>query len=193
MAKINELVEQVVRKETQAYQEKVEAKRAETKQALTDKQQALQADLVAEKSKVDEQLNTRYQITHQSQKIAHRDQLLREKQTLLNKVFSLAEDQLNNLSAEDFKAFVTDVLTQFKGQGDFMVKLGEHSQGLLDQGWLDSVAIEGINVQLSEELVPQNGGFILEKSGIQYNFLSDTLIQDAKQRLTVEISKLFNQ
>lgn len=193
MAKINELVEQVVRKETQAYQEKVEAKRAETKQALTDKQQALQADLVAEKSKVDEQLNTRYQITHQSQKIAHRDQLLREKQTLLNKVFSLAEDQLNNLSAEDFKAFVTEVLTQFKGQGDLMVKLGEHSQGLLDQGWLDSVAIEGINVQLSEELVPQNGGFILEKSGIQYNFLSDTLIQDAKQRLTVEISKLFNQ
>lgn len=193
MAKINELVEQVVRKETQAYQEKVEAKRAETKQALTDKQQALQADLVAEKSKVDEQLNTRYQITRQSQKIAHRDQLLREKQTLLNKVFSLAEDQLNNLSAEDFKAFVTDVLTQFKGQGDLMVKLGEHSQGLLDQGWLDSVAIEGINVQLSEELVPQNGGFILEKSGIQYNFLSDTLIQDAKQRLTVEISKLFNQ
>lgn len=193
MAKINELVEQVVRKETQAYQEKVEAKRAETKQALTDKQQALQADLVAEKSKVDEQLNTRYQITHQSQKIAHRDQLLREKQTLLNKVFSLAEDQLNNLSAEDFKAFVTDVLTQFKGQGDLMVKLGEHSQGLIDQGWLDSVAIEGINVQLSEELVPQNGGFILEKSGIQYNFLSDTLIQDAKQRLTVEISKLFNQ
>lgn len=193
MAKINELVEQVVRKETQAYQEKVGAKRAETKQALTDKQQALQADLVAEKSKVDEQLNTRYQITHQSQKIAHRDQLLREKQTLLNKVFSLAEDQLNNLSAEDFKAFVTDVLTQFKGQGDLMVKLGEHSQGLLDQGWLDSVAIEGINVQLSEELVPQNGGFILEKSGIQYNFLSDTLIQDAKQRLTVEISKLFNQ
>ncbi|MGO4940476.1 hypothetical protein ACTQ45_10690 [Fundicoccus sp. Sow4_D5] len=193
MAKINELVEQVVRKETQAYQEKVEAKRAETKQALTDKQQALQADLVAEKSKVDEQLNTRYQITHQSQKIAHRDQLLREKQTLLNKVFSLAEDQLNNLSAEDFKAFVTDVLTQFKGQGVLMVKLGEHSQGLLDQGWLDSVAIEGINVQLSEELVPQNGGFILEKSGIQYNFLSDTLIQDAKQRLTVEISKLFNQ
>lgn len=193
MAKINELVEQVVRKETQAYQEKVEAKRAETKQALTDKQQALQADLVAEKSKVDEQLNTRYQITHQSQKIAHRDQLLREKQTLLNKVFSLAEDQLNNLSAEDFKAFVTDVLTQFKGQGDLMVKLGEHSQGLLDQGWLDSVAIEGINVQLSEELVPQNGGFILEKSGVQYNFLSDTLIQDAKQRLTVEISKLFNQ
>lgn len=193
MAKINELVEQVVRKETQAYQEKVEAKRAETKQALADKQQALQADLVAEKSKVDEQLNTRYQITHQSQKIAHRDQLLREKQTLLNKVFSLAEDQLNNLSAEDFKAFVTDVLTQFKGQGDLMVKLGEHSQGLLDQGWLDSVAIEGINVQLSEELVPQNGGFILEKSGIQYNFLSDTLIQDAKQRLTVEISKLFNQ
>ena len=193
MAKINELVEQVVRKETQAYQEKVEAKRAETKQALTDKQQALQADLVAEKSKVDEQLNTRYQITHQSQKIAHRGQLLREKQTLLNKVFSLAEDQLNNLSAEDFKAFVTDVLTQFKGQGDLMVKLGEHSQGLLDQGWLDSVAIEGINVQLSEELVPQNGGFILEKSGIQYNFLSDTLIQDAKQRLTVEISKLFNQ
>lgn len=193
MAKINELVEQVVRKETQAYQEKVEAKRAETKQALTDKQQALQADLVAEKSKVDEQLNTRYQITHQSQKIAHRDQLLREKQTLLNKVFSLAEDQLNNLSAEDFKVFVTDVLTQFKGQGDLMVKLGEHSQGLLDQGWLDSVAIEGINVQLSEELVPQNGGFILEKSGIQYNFLSDTLIQDAKQRLTVEISKLFNQ
>ena len=193
MAKINELVEQVVRKETQAYQEKVEAKRAETKQALTDKQQALQADLVAEKSKVDEQLNTRYQITHQSQKIAHRDQLLREKQTLLNKVFSLAEDQLNNLSAEDFKAFVTDVLTQFKGQGDLMVKLGEHSQGLLDQGWLDSVAIEGINVQLSEELVPQNGGLILEKSGIQYNFLSDTLIQDAKQRLTVEISKLFNQ
>ena len=193
MAKINELVEQVVRKETQAYQEKVEAKRAETKQALTDKQQALQADLVAEKSKVDDQLNTRYQITHQSQKIAHRDQLLREKQTLLNKVFSLAEDQLNNLSAEDFKVFVTDVLTQFKGQGDLMVKLGEHSQGLLDQGWLDSVAIEGINVQLSEELVPQNGGFILEKSDIQYNFLSDTLIQDAKQRLTVEISKLFNQ
>ncbi|MGO4928921.1 V-type ATP synthase subunit E [Fundicoccus sp. Sow4_F4] len=193
MAKINELVEQVVKKETLAFQENVETKRAEAKQALADKQQVLQADLVAEKAKVDERLNTRYQITNQSQTIAHRDLLLREKQTLLNKVFSLAEDQLNNLSSEAFKAFVTDILSQFKGQGDLTLKLGEHSQDLLDQVWLETVDVEAVNIQLSDETIANKGGFILEKAGIQYNFLSDTLIKDAKTRLTVEISKLFNQ
>lgn len=193
MAKINELVEQVVKKETQVFQETVEAKRAEAKQALADKQQALQAELIAEKAKVDERLNTRYQITQQSQKIAHRDQLLREKQSLLNKVFNLAEERLNNLSSETFKGFVADILAQFEGQGDLTVKLGEYSKDLIDQAWLETVGVEGVNVQLSEETVVNKGGFILEKAGIQYNFLSDTLIKDAKTKLTVEVSKLFNQ
>lgn len=193
MAKINELVERVVQKETLEFQEKIETKRAQAKQALADEQLALEADLVAEKAKVDERLNTRYQITHQSQKIAHRDQLLREKQVLLNKVFSLAEEQLNQLSAEDFKAFVMDILTQFKNQGDLTVKLGDSSQGLLNQAWLDTISVEGVTVRLSNDMIANKGGFILEKAGVQYNFLSDTLIKDAKTKLTVEISKLFNQ
>ena len=193
MAKINELVEQVVRKETRAFQEQVEVTRAKTKQALTDKQQALKTELVSEKAKVDAQIGERYQIAHQSQKIAHRDQLLREKQALLNQVFSLAEDKLNHLAPEPFQAFVLDILKQFTGQGDLTLKLGEFSQELISQAWIDSVEVEGINAQLSNETIANHGGFILEKTGIQYNFLNESLIKDAKTQLTVEISKLFNQ
>lgn len=193
MANINELVEQVVSKETNLLEEKVANRRIETQEALENKKIEYREKLNVEKEKIDSQIKERYQISRQSQNIAHRDQLLTEKQSLLQEVFATAKTALDQISTEELQAFFLDVVQQFKHQGQLMILLGELSQEKITQAWLDTLNIEGVQLQLSPNIITQEGGFIIERGGIQYNFLNETLIQDAKTKMTVEIARLFNQ
>ena len=193
MANINELVEQVVSKETNLLEEKVVNRRIETQKALEKKKIEYREKLNVEKEKIDSQIKERYQISRQSQNIAHRDQLLTEKQSLLQEVFATAQTALDQISTEELQAFFLDVVQQFKHQGQLMILLGEVSQEKITQAWLDTLNIEGVQLQLSPNIITQEGGFIIERGGIQYNFLNETLIQDAKTKMTVEIARLFNQ
>lgn len=193
MANINELVEQVVSKETNLLEEKVVNRRIETQKALEKKKIEYREKLNVEKEKIDSQIKERYQISRQSQNIAHRDQLLTEKQSLLQEVFAAAQTTLDQISTEELQAFFLDVVQQFKHQGQLMILLGELSQEKITQEWLDTLNIEGVQLQLSPNIIIQEGGFIIERGGIQYNFLNETLIQDAKTKMTVEIARLFNQ
>ena len=193
MANINELVEQVVRKETNLLEEKVVNRRIETQKALEKKKIEYREKLNVEKEKIDSKIKERYQISRQSQNIAHRDQLLTEKQSLLQEVFAAAQTALDQISTEELQAFFLDVVQQFKHQGQLMILLGEVSQEKITQEWLDTLNIEGVQLQLSPNIITQEGGFIIERGGIQYNFLNETLIQDAKTKMTVEIARLFNQ
>lgn len=193
MANINELVEQVVSKETNLLEEKVVNRRIETQKALEKKKIEYREKLNVEKEKIDSQIKERYQISRQSQNIAHRDQLLTEKQSLLQEVFAAAQTALDQISTEELQAFFLDVVQQFKHQGQLMILLGELSQEKITQEWLDTLNIEGVQLQLSPNIIIQEGGFIIERGGIQYNFLNETLIQDAKTKMTVEIARLFNQ
>lgn len=193
MANINELVEQVVSKETNLLEEKVANRRIETQKALEKKKNEYREKLNVEKEKIDSQIKERYQISRQSQNIAHRDQLLTEKQNLLQEVFAAAQTALDQISTEELQAFFLDVVQQFKHQGQLMILLGELSQEIITQEWLDTLNIEGVQLQLSPNIITQEGGFIIERGGIQYNFLNETLIQDAKTKMTVEIARLVNQ
>lgn len=193
MANINELVEQVVSKETNLLEEKVVNRRIETQKALEKKKIEYREKLNVEKEKIDSQIKERYQISRQSQNIAHRDQLLTEKQSLLQEVFATAQTALDQISTEELQAFFLDIVQQFKHQGQLMILLGELSQEKITQEWLDTLNIEGVQLQLSPNIITQEGGFIIERGGIQYNFLNETLIQDAKTKMTVEIARLFNQ
>lgn len=193
MANINELVERVVSKETNLLEEKVANRRIETHKALEKKKNEYREKLNLEKEKIDSKIKERYQISRQSQNIAHRDQLLTEKQSLLQEVFAAAQTALDQISTEELQAFFLDVVQQFKHQGQLMILLGEVSQEKITQAWLDTLNIEGVQLQLSPNIITQEGGFIIERGGIQYNFLNETLIQDAKTKMTVEIARLFNQ
>ena len=108
-------------------------------------------------------------------------------------MFAAAQTALDQISTEELQAFFLDVVQQFKHQGQLMILLGEVSQEKITQAWLDTLNIEGVQLQLSPNIITQEGGFIIERGGIQYNFLNETLIQDAKTKMTVEIARLFNE
>jgi len=193
MANINELVEQVVRKETNLLEDKVAKCRIDTQVALEKKKNEFREKLNLEKQKIDAKIKDRYQISCQSQNIAYRDQFLTEKQSLLQEVFATAQTALNHISSEELQAFFEDVVQQFKHQGQLIILLGEYSQEKINQSWLDTLDIEGVDLKLSPNIITQQGGFIIERGGIRYNFLSETLIEEAKTNMTGEIARLLNQ
>ncbi|UUX33643.1 hypothetical protein [Fundicoccus culcitae] len=192
MAKVNELVDKVINKETSALEEDVERKRFDLKNALVAKEAETQRDLVSEKEKIDKKMQEQHQIAVQSRQIVYRDQLLTQKQALIEELFDAALKELDNLPQETFRSFVLAILKQFEGQGDLTLVLGSYSKGLIDQSWLESLAIEGVNIQLAADTIQSKGGFILEKLGSQYNFLNDSLIEEVRTQLIIDISKSLN-
>lgn len=192
MAKINDLVDKVVKKESQLFEEQIERKRFDLKNELVAKQEESAQKLAQAKERVEAKANEQHQIAIQSRNIAYRDQLLSDRQAVLNALFDEAKTALNKLDADTFKGFVESILKQFSQQGQMSLVLGEFSQGLIDQNWLDRLELEGTSIQLSDDYLPAKGGFILEKIGAQYNFLNDTLVEEVRTPLTIEISRALN-
>lgn len=192
MTDINELVDKVVKKETNSLEEQVKRKKVELKTALKAKEEDYATKLNNEKIRISQKMDEQYQIAKQSQMIHYRDQLLKEKQTILNDVFNTARTELDQMTESDFKRFLLGVLSEFQGQGDMTLILGELSKGLIDSAWLNSQAVEGLRVGLSTESIQGKGGFVLEQAGSKYNFLNESLIEEVRTGLTIEISRLFN-
>lgn len=193
MAKINEIVEHVITRETKQLEEKIAQAQAAADAKLAETRKFLEEDLVNRKAEIDVQTDKQYQIEKNSLGIEMRDRILQQKQSLLSQVFTTARQELEAIAPEQFHAFLKDVLQQFVGETDSVITLtmGEKTTHLLDHEIVEKLNVESLNVKLSDEVIPNSSGFILSTQTAQYNFLFDSLIDDARDRLIMEIAQYF--
>lgn len=189
MADLKLLTERVVEKEKAAIRLEVE----EAKKQAEDEIQALEAEEIQKRSRIKEEIKASYEQEYTIRKntldIKKRNEILAGKQVILTSVFREAKLKLDQLSDKSFKEFTLNVLNQFQNEKEVHLKVGEKSESSIDNEWLALNTPDQLNVILLDETVPKQSGLLIEKDGIEYNFLFDALIEDARIDILPEISK----
>lgn len=189
MADLKLLTERVVEKEKAAIRDRIEAAKVKAEDDI----QAFKAKEVAREQQLREEISLKsqseYTIKKNTLEIDKRNQLLGAKQVILDKVFKDVKNQLNQIDQTAFQSFAKAVLNQFEEGSQLTLVLGEKTAGFIDQAWVNTQAPQAMTVELSNETVSNQAGLIVEKDGIDYNFLFDSLVEDIKPDLLSDISK----
>lgn len=189
MADLKLLTERVVEKEKAAIRDRIEAAKVKAEDDI----QAFKAKEVAREQQLREEISLKsqseYTIKKNTLEIDKRNQLLGAKQVILDKVFKDVKNQLNQIDQTAFQSFAKAVLNQFEEGSQLTLVLGEKTAGFIDQAWVNTQAPQAMTVELSNETVSNQAGLIVEKDGIDYNFLFNSLVEDIKPDLLSDISK----
>ncbi|GAB2478353.1 V-type ATPase subunit E [Alkalibacterium psychrotolerans] len=189
MADLKLLTERVVEKEKAAMRKEIE----EAKIQAEDELQAVEAEEVQKRGRLKEEIKNkadqRYTIKKNTLEIKRRNEVLAAKQEILNAVFEEANRKLDTLNEADFKTFTLGALNQFDEGSAVTMKLGTKSAAAFDRSWVNALSDKKLTVRMSEETVANQSGFIIEKDGIDYNFLFSNLVEDARMDILPEISK----
>lgn len=188
MADLKLLTERVVEKEKAAIRTEIE----EAKKQAEDDIQAAEAEEVQKRLQAKEQIKADaehdYTIRRNTLDIRRRNEVLAAKQSILNNTFKEAKYKLDNLDKETFRQFTANVLKQFINEEQVTLKLGEKSAHSIDGAWVTANKPAELTVLVSDETVKGQSGVLIEKNGIEYNFLFDSLVEDAKTDILPDIS-----
>lgn len=188
MADLKLLTERVVEKEKAALRQKVEQTQVEAEDEIQASQAAEVANRQQLKDDVKAKIEREYSIKRNTLEIQKRNQILSAKQNLLSKVFVDAKEKLDTLDSKTFQTFVVSVLQQFKNENEVTLTFGEKSDNLVDSNWIKENGPDNLIVHVSDESIPNKSGLIVEKDGIDYNFIFDTLVNEVKSDILSDIS-----
>ncbi|GEK88038.1 V/A-type H+-transporting ATPase subunit E [Alkalibacterium putridalgicola] len=193
MADLKLLTERVVEKEKTAIRQRVEEARENAEDEIQAARAKEEQDKIVRKQTIDEQTQQKYKIRLNTLEVQKRNNILAAKQRVLSKVLEDANQELNQIQAPAFKKFLADILTQFKTEGSVELILGEKTSGLVSQEWIDETTGTQLQATLSNETVDDKAGVLVQKEGVEYNFMFDALIEDSRSELIRIIAKeLFN-
>lgn len=193
MADLKLLTERVVEKEKAAIRQDVEDERKKAEDEIQAARAKAEQEKHERKQAIDDELAREYSIRKNTLDIQKRNQILEQKQNVLAKVIQDVKKRLADTDQATFQSFLQGVLNQFEGQGQVNLVLGEASKGLVDQEWLNQQAISELTVTLKEETIKNEAGAIIQKDGVEYNFLFSELVDDKRTELLPSISnELFN-
>ncbi|MBV7389541.1 hypothetical protein [Enterococcus alishanensis] len=126
------------------------------------------------------------------QQVAAKQANLNLKQQLLDEMFIAAQEAMNDWSIEEHQNFANGALKKLAVSGSLKFISGGITKDVYTEEWL---AIQNAQLKyqltLSDEVIPNQAGFILDQAGIQYNFLYQTLIEEQKETLSFELAQTF--
>lgn len=131
-------------------------------------------------------------------KLTIRNNQLQAKQEVIGKVFETAIERLNNLSTEEYVAFIETTLKSLDLDGTETIIINDKDKDVFNVKFL---------TDLNKELMAQGkkgeislnttgnfkGGFVLDRNGIQINNTFESLVNSLRSELEFEVTKaLFN-
>ncbi|MER2001024.1 MAG: ATPase [Carnobacterium inhibens] len=189
MSDLKLLTERLIENKKAEVQEKIKEAEAEKAQLLEESARNLAEEKAKQISLIDSRLARKFEQDKHTLQINKRNQLLSEKQKMLKIVFNKAEEQMNQWTDTEFQQFLLSVLKQHKGSESIELIVGQYSVDKVSNDWINKVAKEEVNIQFSTETISKKNGFILKKTGIEYNYLFDELVKDIKGQLVSSVSK----
>ncbi|MGX7245269.1 hypothetical protein ACWOC1_10470 [Enterococcus quebecensis] len=193
MDAIERIVEQILEKgQTEVLElKKVEIKRIDQEFAEQEEALFLQERKLIEKN--EEQTIKAFKQKQNRQQLEIKQGTLNQKQGYLELLFSEAIERMNHWTEAEFQIFVKQIISQLPVEGDARLKLGEYSQEKLDDQWLAEHTSDKLRLVLEKEYIPNVGGFIIAKDGIEYNFLFPSLVQEIKKTESFKIAEMLFQ
>lgn len=190
MEEIKVLSEQILTRTKKLGQSKLE----EYQKVSDEKIEATRQKLVeSEKRQIEtivQKINNDYDRQTQTLKNMQRNQILAKKQTLLNSIFDQAAIELELWDEATFSQFLSGVLKQIDQNKTWSLVPGERSLELIQSDQAKAVLSQYSFVKVSDRIVKNKAGFILEQGGIDYNFCFDVLINELKKDFSPQLAAL---
>ncbi|MBO0439412.1 hypothetical protein [Candidatus Enterococcus ikei] len=193
MDAIEKIVEQILEK---GHEEVATLKQTETLR-IDHEYQEMEEALVLQESKLieknQEQTNKAFKQKQNRQQLDIKQATLNQKQVYLEELFSKVVERMSHWTEIEFQTFVEQIIEQLPIEGEVQLMLGEFSKGKLSDQWLLEHSSEKLIFVLQNELILGDGGFIIAKEGIEYNFLFSSLVQEVKKMESFQIAEMLFQ
>ncbi len=120
-------------------------------------------------------------------------EFLAEKRRILDEIFEQARRQMQNLSDDEYRKFMTRLMLEAVETGDEEV-IVDKNEMRIDQEFIKDInrqlgpGYKG-NLRLSEQRQNLGGGFILRRGRIKNNVSLEVLLAQARKELEIELAK----
>jgi len=118
---------------------------------------------------------------------------LARKRKILDEVFREAQQQLQNLSDEDYRKLCSKLILKAVETGDEEV-IVDNNETRIDQNFIKQInrrlgpGYKG-NLRLADERQNLGGGFVLRRGKIKNNVSFEVLLNQARKELEIELAK----
>lgn len=128
-----------------------------------------------------------------------RNDKLEVKQSIIQKVFDLALQKLENLSQEELLSFIKKSIFEAPFEGEVDLILSSEYKEKVTQGFIDEInsqlQMENriYEVKISDESRRVESQFVLSQKGIEVNYTFEAIISSLKEEMENEITKILFQ
>lgn len=171
--------------------EKEIAKKERIKKQQLEKE--VEAHLARYKKELQKELSLKVSDLH----VKSRNRILAAKQQVLDELFADAKEQLQNITAEDFAAFVERKLALVQLTGTVELVFGSKSASLVSdtmiQRWQAQFEPD-LKIQVAKETIPNRSGVVFKQGEVEFNFIFEALLESKEEELSYQlIAFIFNQ
>ena len=143
---------------------------------------------VAKKTQLKQRAKQLWDKEKQSLVNASKKEILQEKRRLLDSVFDEVYSLMSGWSGVTLVQFIQSAVAQLPKQEKITFVLGEATASQLSQEDIHQLT-SASELEVSQTTLKQKVGFVLQQSGIEYNYLFDALLKDLKQEYSPELAK----
>lgn len=125
-----------------------------------------------------------------------RNNKLKAKQELIDKVFKLAVEELKTMSSDDFEKFVMNSILSLDIHGDEEIMMDDNDRAKLSENFLkelnENLLAKGKLDRLTfkEGVDTVGGGFILNRKGIEINYSFKELVNSLRYELEYQVGSI---
>ena len=171
--------------------EKEIAKKERIKKQQLEKE--VEAHLARYKKELQKELSLKVSDLH----VKSRNRILAAKQQVLDELFADAKEQLQNITAEDFAAFVERKLALVQLTGTVELVFGSKSAPLVSETMIQRWQAQfepDLTIQVAKETIPNRSGVVFKQGEVEFNFIFEALLESKEEELSYQlIAFIFNQ
>lgn len=193
MSDITNLTQKILQDAQQKQEQYLEKEEEKIEQKEKLKKNQLQKQIDENLQQFEKELRADMSLKVSDIHVKSRSEILAAKQQVLDQLYAESLQKIKAMNENEFNYFVTRNIenTPLKGAVDLV--LGSDSTAFSTKEnqkyWHDN-ATSKMELTVAEETLARRGGFLLRQGEIEYNFTFESLLNAAKEELSVELLNL---
>ena len=188
MKDLEQLKQQVLKEVEEDFSHQLSVATKEEEERTNVMNATLAEQEVAKKTQLKQRAKQLWDKEKQSLVNASKKEILQEKRRLLDSVFDEVYSLMSGWSGVTLVQFIQSAVAQLPKQEKITLVLGEATASQLSQEDIHQLT-SASELEVSQTTLKQKVGFVLQQSGIEYNYLFDALLKDLKQEYSPELAK----
>lgn len=188
MKDLEQLKQQVLKEVEEDFSHQLAVATKEEEERTNVMNSTLAEQEVAKKTQLKQRTKQLWDKEKQSLINASKKEILQEKRRLLDSVFDEVYSLMSGWSGVTLVQFIQSAVAQLPKQEKITLVLGEATASQLSQEDIHQLTNTS-ELEVSQTTLKQKVGFVLQQSGIEYNYLFDALLKDLKQEYSPELAK----